>query len=188
MTPLEIAANVFAGAAILLAGRNSLHTWWTGIVGCALFAWLFFENHLYADVTLQAFFIVTGFIGWWQWHHGTVDKPISWAGRSSVLRAIVGGVATTVVYGLLLHHFTDAYAPFADSLVLSFSVVGQLLMMNRRIENWPFWLLVNTVAVPLYFSRGLTLTAAVYAVYWVNALVAWRHWMKLYRQQSVGAG
>ena len=185
MTPLEIAANVFSGAAILLAGRNSVHTWWTGIVGCGLFVLLFYESRLYADVTLQFFFVVTGFIGWWQWKHGTVERPITYAGRTRVLWAIAGGIATTAIYGLLLHRFTDAYAPFADSLVLSFSVVGQLLMMNRRIENWPFWLLVNTVAVPLYASRGLALTSAVYAVYWINALVAWRHWVKLRRQQGI---
>ena len=33
----EIAANAFNAVSILLAARNSLHTWWTGIVGCALF-------------------------------------------------------------------------------------------------------------------------------------------------------
>ena len=76
-----------------------------------------------------------------QWRHGTVERPISFAGRKSVLYSVVGGIATTLVYGQLLHIFTNAYSPFADSLVLSFSVVGQLLMMNRRVENWPFWLL-----------------------------------------------
>jgi nicotinamide mononucleotide transporter len=41
--------------AIFLAGRNSVHTWWTGIVGCGLFALLSFQSNLYADVLLQAF-------------------------------------------------------------------------------------------------------------------------------------
>jgi nicotinamide mononucleotide transporter len=50
--------------------------------------------------------------------------------------------------------------------------------MGRRIENWPVWLLVNTVSVPLYASRGLYLTAALYVAYWINALVAWRHWKR----------
>lgn len=125
--PLEIAANGFATAAILLAGRNSIHTWWTGIVGCLLLAVVFLQAKLYADVVLQVFFVLSS-------------------------------------------------APFGDSMVLVFSVIVQLLLMGRRIENWPFWLLVNSIAVPLYASRELYLTAFLYALYWVNAIVAWLKW------------
>ena len=97
------------------------------------------------------------------------------------------GLACAAGYGALLHFWTDAYAPFADSMVLVFSVIAQLLLMGRRIENWPFWLLVNSIAVPLYASRGLYLTAFLYAVYWVNAIVAWLRWRKLARLQMEGS-
>lgn len=43
MTVLEVAANVVATVSILLAARNSVHTWWIGIIGCVLFAVLFFR-------------------------------------------------------------------------------------------------------------------------------------------------
>lgn len=33
----ELAANAFNAVSIVLAGRNSVHTWWTGIVCCVLF-------------------------------------------------------------------------------------------------------------------------------------------------------
>lgn len=67
---LEIGANGLTALAILLAGRNSVHTWWTGIVGCSLFALLFFQAKLYADVLLQAFYVVTSVLGWWKWVRG----------------------------------------------------------------------------------------------------------------------
>jgi nicotinamide mononucleotide transporter len=82
-------------------------------------------------------------------------------------------------YGWLLWRFTDAYAPFLDSIVLAFSVLGQLLMMERRVENWWSWLLVNTIAVPLYASRGLFVTSILYAAFWVNALVSLLKWRSL---------
>ena len=56
---LELAANVVITVSILLAARNSVHTWWTGIVGCVLFALVFHGAKLYAEVGLQAFFIAT---------------------------------------------------------------------------------------------------------------------------------
>jgi len=179
--PLELAANAFTAAAIVLAGRNNVHTWWTGVVGTALFGLLFAQNRLYADVALQVFFIVTGLIGWWKWLRGQegAPLPVTHAGAASLLWIVPLGVGATAAYGAMLHHFTNAYAPFIDSAVLVFSVIGQLLMMQRRVENWGFWLLVNTIATPLYFSRGLHLTAILYAGFWINALVSWRNWHKL---------
>jgi nicotinamide mononucleotide transporter len=187
--PLELAANGFTAAAIVLAGRNSVHTWWTGIVGCTLFALLFAQSRLYADVLLQLFFIASGAWGWWQWLRGAsgTPLPISKASLSSLLWSVPAGLAATVAYGAVLHAFTNAYAPFLDSAVLVFSVIGQVLMMRRRIENWAFWLLVNTIAAPLYFSRGLYLTAALYAGFWINALASWLWWRKLAAQQEGAA-
>ena len=64
---LEYAANGFYLLAVFLAARNSIHTWWLGVIGCALFAVLFYQVKLYAEVVLMLFFIATNFIGWYQW-------------------------------------------------------------------------------------------------------------------------
>jgi len=186
-SPLELAANAFTAAAILLAGRNNVHTWWTGIIGCVLFGLLFAQSRLYADVLLQAFFVATGILGWWRWLHGRngAPLPITHAGWRSLAWMVPVGIAATAAYGALLHSYTDAYAPFIDSAVLVFSVIAQLLMMQRRIENWPVWLIVNTIAVPLYYSRGLVLTSILYAGFWINAIVSWWWWRRLAEQQEL---
>jgi len=186
-SPLEIAANIIMTVSIFLAGRNNVHSWWLGVVGCAMFAVLFYSVNLYADVALQLFFIVTCLIGWLQWlrgnHGGALAiSRVHWR----ALAWMVGvGLLATLAYGLLLRAFTNAFAPFIDSAVLVFSIVAQLLLMGRRLENWPFWLLVNTVAVPLYISRGLYLTAALYGAYWLNALASWYFWRRQMLAQTM---
>ena len=185
MLALEIAANTAVTVSVLLAGRNSVHTWWTGVVGCALFGWLFMQTQLYADVTLQGFFIVSSLVGWWRWQRG-FPYPVSdfQASRGRTLW-LAGGIAllTATGYGQLLSVTTNAYAPFVDSLVLTFSVVAQILLIKRRIETWWFWGVVNMLAIPLFFSRELYITSAVYSVYLINALVALRHWKRLEKMQ-----
>lgn len=178
MTPLEIAANAVMAVSIFLAGRNNVHSWSLGIVGCTLFGVLFYGVRLYADVALQVFFVLTCIAGWVQWLRGAGGRPlpITSASVGTMLALAGAGLAATVAYGLMLREFTDAYAPFIDSAVLAFSVVAQFLLMGRRIETWPVWVLVNTISVPLYASRGLYLTAALYAAYWINALVSWWWW------------
>lgn len=175
--------------AIFLAGRNNVHTWWIGIIGCGLFAWVFYNAKLYADVTLQGFFIVTSVYGWWKWLHGNSGEalPVRFSSPRTLIASGLAASAVAVAYGFLLLRFTDAYAPFLDSVVLAFSVLGQLLMMERRVENWWAWLLVNTIAVPLYASRGLVLTAVLYAAFLVNAILSLRKWRTLANHSAAAA-
>ena len=177
----EIAANVCNAASILLAARNSFHTWWVGIVGCVLFGWVFFSTQLYADVTLQIFFVVTSVIGWRNWVPGNAGAilPVRRTRPMALTGMLLAGAGVAAGYGWLLHRFTNAFAPLLDSVVLAFSVLGQLLLVRRRYESWWCWLLVNSIAVPLYFTRGLTVTAILYAAFWINAMVALIHWRKL---------
>jgi len=41
--------------------------------------------------------------------------------------------------------------------------------------------LVDTIAVPLYLSRGLHVTAVLYAAFWLNAVVALVRWRRFLR-------
>ena len=186
MTPAEFAAYLLNLSSILLAGRNSVHTWWTGILGCAAFIWVFFQAQLYADVTLQWFFIATSALGWWHWRRraSVQELPIRSTPPAWLAQCVTLAIVTALGYGWLLKHFTDAWSPFVDSVVLMFSVLAQLLLMGRRIENWPCWLIVNTLAVPLYAARGLYLTSGLYAFFWLNAIYSFLHWRRLMRLQT----
>jgi nicotinamide mononucleotide transporter len=186
MTRLEIAANAINAASILLAGRNSAHTWWTGIVGCALFGWLFADARLYADATLQVFFVATSAAGWWAWLRGASGRelPVRSTPAAQLAAMAAAAVGVAIAYGWFLSRFTDAWQPFVDSLVLTGSALATFLLMARRVETWPAWLAVNTLSVPLFWARGLHLTAALYAVFWLNAAVSLFHWRRLLRDET----
>ncbi len=193
MTPLEISANLVTTLAIALAARNHVHTWSTGIVGSVLFGIQFFQSQLYADATLQVFFIATSVIGWRQWQHAAaargsgaapVQRRVTRATPRSLAWMAAAALAVCLGYGALLHRFTDAYLPFVDAAVLGLSVIAQCLLMQRKLETWPWWLAVNTLSVPLFASRGLHLTAVLYAVYWCNAWYGWWRWRRELQAQA----
>ncbi len=187
-TPLELAANFFTVVCIFLAGRNSIHTWWTGLVGCTLFGLMFYTVQLYADAALQIFFFVTGVYGWLMWKSAGAgpkkELEINNIDRSWLFASIGCAVVVAGLYGWLLHTFTNAYAPWIDSTVLTFSIVAQLLLMSRSIETWKIWILVNTLSVPLFWSRALYLTSVLYGFFWVNAVYSYFHWKKLMKEQK----
>jgi nicotinamide mononucleotide transporter len=182
---LEIAANLTVAASIFLAARNSIWTWWATFVGCGLFALLCWQNQLYADFTLQLFFIGTAVWGLRSWSQGTQGvRPIQSIAALPFALFAVAAIAVAAAYALLLHLFTDAYAPFWDSLVLTLSVLAQFLLVRRYLENWWCWLVVNSIAIPLYYSRGLELTALFYALYWLNVCYGMWQWRQFYQTQS----
>lgn len=74
----------------------------------------------------------------------------------------------------------------AVSVVLMLSVIAQLLLLRRRAESWWFWIAVNLVAVPLFASRGLYITGALYVAHLANAALALRHWRHLERAHANG--
>jgi nicotinamide mononucleotide transporter len=180
MSSIEIAANAVTALSIWLAARNSPHTWTTGVLGCVLFGWIFYSNQLYADASLQVFFVATSVVGWVQWRRGpgAQARPISRAARPVLAAMALAAALVTLAYGGLLVRFTDAYLPFVDAAVLTLSVVAQCLLMQRKMQTWAWWLAVNTVSVPLFASRGLWLTAGLYCAYWLNAWYGWWVWRR----------
>lgn len=124
--------------------------------------------------------------GWMYWGAKKQLHPIQRTKMTNFVSFIAAAVLATLAYGWLLHEMTDAYAPFIDSIVLMFSVLAQFLLMKRRLETWVCWLIVDTVAVPLYFSRELYLTAFVYGLFWCNAWYGLYSWIKIYRSENKG--
>ena len=189
-TPLEWSAMFFTTVCIFLAGRNNVHTWWTGLVGCVLYGILFYQYRLFADTTLQVFFVGTGIIGWLNWTRTrksglvTPEPDISKVGFSTLAKMFGVAIIVAAIYSTILSQFTVAYSPGIDSAILTLSVVAQLLLMRRRIETWAVWLIVNTMAVPLFFTRELYLTSAFYALFWLHAWYAWWQWNKIYQSQK----
>lgn len=187
LTLLEYSANAFFLSSVFLAARNHRHTWTLGIIGCLLFGVLFYQVQLYADATLMVFYIGTSVIGWQQWQRGGAAAEIQRTPWPMLGLFSLIATGTLLVYGYILYLNTDAYAPFADSAVLTFSVLAQLLLMKRRLETWWFWLIVNTLAVPLYASRGLSLTAIVYVGFWLNACYGLWRWHRELRAECLAS-
>ena len=186
---LELAGNFFTVLCVFLAARNHVLTWPVGIIGSLLYGIMFYESKLYADVALQGFFILTSLKGWINWQHKkqVADLPITRTGKKHLfLFYVPAGILAAIFYGYMLFKLTDASFPFLDSVILTFSVIGQLLLMKRRLETWLFWIIVDLIAVPLYGLKGLYMTSGVYFLFLLNAVYGFWQWRHIFRRQAEG--
>ena len=61
------------------------------------------------------------------------------------------------------------------------SFAAQFLMMRRRLESWVLWIIVDVIAIGLYWYKAVPFVALLYLIFLVNAVygfVAWRKAMQ----------
>lgn len=183
----ELLGFVSGGAAVYLTVRASVVNFPVGIANSAFFLILFLTTRLWADAGLQVLYIGLGFAGWWQWLYGGAQHRRLQV-RSAGVRLVIGcvvfvAVATAGLYPLL--HSANDVAPFLDALTTALSLAAQWLLNGKRIQNWYFWIAADLIYIPLYASKGLVLTALVYALFLAMCIAGLREWRRLHDAASV---
>jgi len=176
VTWAELAGFITGIACVALAVAQRIETFPIGIANNVFFIVLFADARLYADMALQAVYIVLGFMGWWVWWQRT-HQPLR-VTRASVGLLVGTGVAVIATTLVLVPILREAHgaAPGWDALTTSMSLGAQLLLNLKRLETWFVWIAVDVIYVPLYFSRDLNLTAVVYLVFLALCVQGWRQW------------
>ena len=82
-----------------------------------------------------------------------------------------------IVYGFL-HFVTDTDVAMADGFLTAGSLLGQVLLSRKKIENWYIWIIVNVLYVALYIHKNLMLTAILYAIFVILAIKGAQTWRK----------
>lgn len=182
MNLLEAIAAALGVINVLLVVRRSLWNYPFGLATVALYFFVFVDAKLYSDALLQIFFLVVQLYGWWAWARAdrAADDHVAIHRLSAAQRWRWGGAVglVSVLWGSAMAVLTDAAAPLVDGTVAIASVGAQLLQSLRRVESWWLWIAVDLVAIPLFLSRGLHVTAALYGVFLVLALLGLRQWQR----------
>jgi nicotinamide mononucleotide transporter len=181
LTVVEIFAAAITIASIALATRENVWYYPTGIVSVLLYAWIFYDARLYAETGLQLVWLALMIYGWYEWLYGGKNKtelPVTRTPPRGWTIAVVAGVLLSAAIVLIQKRWTDNPAPLIDSSIAAWSIVAQWMTARKWLENWLFWVVINTLAVPLYITRGLWPTAALYAVLWVLGVLGYFQWRK----------
>lgn len=184
-TWLEIIGVITGIMCVYLAAVNNIWNWPIACVSVGIYIFIFFNSHLYADMGLQVYFMGMNIYGWYFWSH----KPPS-AKKTPVLRitnkeatfSAIAIVAFTVFLGSVLK-YTPASYPYLDSFCTACSLVAQVFMARKVLENWLIWIFVDIIYVGVYIFKHLDLTAGMYGLYVAIALLGYLDWRKDYYKQ-----
>ena len=186
-TPLEVVSFFLSLLTVLLNIRQNHWAWLLAIVSSAAYGVVFLNSRLYGDMGLQVVFIVVSVWGWHSWlrggaGHGALQVTrLDGAGwRASLLGWAIG----FALLAYFLKTWTDTDVPRADGFLTAGSLVGQVLLSRKKVENWHAWIAVDILYVGLYLYKNLVLTAILYALFVVMAVIGLRVWRRAAQESA----
>ena len=184
---LETLAVVLGIGYLLLAMLESSLCWYFAFLSTALYVWIFGDVSLYMESALNVYYMAMAIYGWLQWQRGGVDKSgvkiIRWTARQHILGVAII-LAASVTSGYLLSSNTAAKLPYLDSFTTWGSIFTTIMVAQKVLENWLYWIVINSVSIYLYIDRGLDQTAAMFFLYLGLATVGFLMWKKAYDTQN----
>jgi nicotinamide mononucleotide transporter len=182
---IEIIAAVLGVAGVWLTTKQIIWCWPVGLLNVILSIIVFFNSKLYADVTLQIFYLIMTLYGWYNWLWGGISKnhlPVRKILKQEIVIMLLAGIIFSFVVGFLFSEYTDAALPYIDSFVAVWGVIATYAMAKKITENWIMWIIIDAVCVGIYFYKELYAFTALYFVFVVLAVYGLIEWKKELRK------
>lgn len=208
----EALAVCLSIAYLLLAMRENNLCWYFAFASTLIYTLLFWDVSLLMDSTLNVYYMGMAIYGWWYWRKGEArNKKGGGASRSGAQSdqgsqglskvndkpqirrwrlayhgfAAIGIVLLSILSGYLLAGHTDAAWPYVDSFTTWASVLTTWMVAQKILENWLYWLVIDSVSLVLYVDRELYLTAVLFAAYVIIVVFGFFNWLKRYLENQI---
>jgi len=183
MSGWEVLAVVFGIAYILLAAKESLWTWLFAFLSTFIYTLLFWEGALVSSSLLNFYYMGMAVYGFMLWRSGGEKgeelEITVWSVKKNLF-VIVLGVVIAVVLGYLSDTYTEAKFAYLDTFVMIFSILATWMLANKILENWIYWIVIDIVAIVLYWKSGYLATIVLFTVYVILAFYAYLSWRKVF--------
>ncbi len=187
MSSLEWGAAALLLINIILVARRSVWNFPFAIVGVALYAFVFWQARLFSMAGLQVFFLVINAYGWWAWRRGKAkdgEVMVRFLSATARILWLTLSMIAVIGWGWVMQRFAGGAFPYSDAAGAMLSVVAQLLMVWRYVENWVWWIAVNIISVVLFVESELYVSSALYMLNWGLAVYGFLAWSADARRQN----
>ena len=186
---LEFVAVIFGFLSVWFAKGNNILVYPTGILSTSIFVYLLIISELYGDASINGYFFIMSFYGWYFWTRKKSGEIINQIGSISLSEKLVSFFLFTLAIIVIfsIYYSFDKWrtiSAYIDTLTTGIFFVAMWLMSRRKIEHWAFWIIGDVLSVPLYIYKGLFLTAIQYFVFTIIAIMGYREWKKIIQKNQ----
>jgi nicotinamide mononucleotide transporter len=182
--PLEWLAFVTGVIYVVLIMQRRRAGWIFGGISALALMVLFWRSRLPMNALLQFSYVVAAVYGWWSWSRPHAVRRIGvWRWPGHLLAFACCLLISLGLWRLLRIEGYSAF-PFTDSLVACLGLFATWLVARVYLENWLYWIAVDTVTIYLCLQQGMIVPLLLYAVYLVIATIGFFDWLAKYRRQE----
>jgi len=183
MTSWEAGAMALSLLYILLAIKQNLWCWPAAFVSTLIYAILFFDASLLMDSFLNMYYLIMAIYGWYTWKYTNAIKKneelnISSYSINKHLKIIFSLAIISILLGYMMDNYTKAEFAYIDSATTVFALFSTFMLAKKVIENWLYWIIIDAVSIYIYIQKGFYLTAILFVLYTILAVVAYYTWKR----------
>lgn len=168
--------------------RANIYLWVVGLVMPVVHGALYYKAGLYADSSMQVYYVLAGLYGWLVWRNAPRRSKYTHISRTPVRLILplagVYAAAHLAIYFVLVK-FTNSTVPFWDSFTTALCIVAMWMLSRKYAEQWLVWLVADVTTVGLYIYKGIPFTAGLYGLYSVLAVFGYFRWRRMMREDRV---
>jgi nicotinamide mononucleotide transporter len=179
---IEAIAVLLAIAYLVLAAYQNSWCWFAAAISSILYIKICFDAKLFIETGLQFFYLIMAIVGYFQWQKNNPSvQEESQIINLSLKQWVFGILICSIISFVMAFWFqqnTDAKLPWLDAPVTIFSVWATWLVIKKVLQNWLLWIVIDSVAIYIYMQRSLKITALLYALYTLLAVIGYFKWKK----------
>jgi len=185
---VEILGVIFSIGFLIFSIHQNILLWPLGITSALLYMVVFYQSKFYADMGLNAYYVIISIYGWLLWRRGSDESgvmlSVSRIGKRHALILLVITALAFAGIGIILDRFTDSPVPYWDAFTTALSITATWMLARKILENWILWIIVDAVSMALYLYRGLYPTLFLFAIYTTMAVIGYMKWKRSYKSRA----
>ena len=180
----EVIAMILGIAYITLIAKESLWGWVFGFFSTLIYTVLFWEGALVSSSFLNFYYMIMAGYGYYSWNKVEEDKKLSITTYplSKNIKIIAIGAILTLGMGYLSTTYSNAQHAYMDALVMVFSIIATWLLTQKILENWIYWLVIDSVAIVLYWKAGYVVTVLLFGIYIILGIFGFMAWRREFNE------
>lgn len=177
---LDYLGAFFSLLSTLLFVFQSYWAWPMSLLAILVNSYLYLLTGIYADMTLELFYLLSCLYGWWDWKKSADLKEffvhrLTLKGGAGILLSIG---CFYIVFSYFLKTYTHSTVVHLDAITTALSIVGQVLMCYKHIATWVVWFVADSLYVVLYGVKQLPGHVVLMIIYTGLAIWGFYRWHK----------
>lgn len=176
---LEVIAAFTGILSVYYATKKNIWVYPIGIISTAIYTYLLYQWGLYGDMMINGYYTAMSLYGFYQWGMQSSVESRQWSVINYCISFVLCFILIVVIYWFKFNSLVNIpIINWIDTLYTAVFLIAMLLMAQKHIENWWFWIIGNTLAIPVFFIKGYGITAFQYIVFLILAIKGLRDWEK----------